>query len=206
MHVGRKFAFHQATTDVHVILDDPSCNTVVVATRHDSHAPLVLQALAAGKHVFVEKPLCLTLDELTAIETAYTGEQLLTVGFNRRFSPLLIELHHQLQRLSGPKAFVYTCNAGAIPSNHWTQDLVLGGGRLLGEACHFVDLLRHLASSPIEDLQVFTAADRKPSPTPSHCICVSQMDLLRPCTTSPMAARPFQRAPGSVRQRKGVSA
>jgi len=162
VHVGRKFGFRQASTDVPALLADPSCNTVVIATRHDSHAPLVQQALANGKHVFVEKPLCLTAEELTAIEAAHTGEQLLMVGFNRRFAPLLIDLQQQLTRLSGPKAFIYTCNAGAIPPDHWTQDPALGGGRLLGEACHFVDLLRHLAASPIEDLQLLSAADSKP--------------------------------------------
>ncbi len=164
VHVGRKFGFRQASTDVPALLVDPSCNTVVIATRHDSHASLVQQALAAGKHVFVEKPLCLTAEELTAIEAAYTGKQLLMVGFNRRFAPLLIDLQQQLRRLSGPKAFVYTCNAGAIPADHWTQDPALGGGRLLGEACHFLDLLRHLAASPIEDLQLLNAADTKPCP------------------------------------------
>ena len=86
------------------------------------------------------------------------------VGFNRRFAPLFIELQQQLVRLTGPKAFVYTCNAGAIPADHWTQDPSLGGGRLLGEACHFVDLLRHLAASPIEDLQLLEAKDSKPCP------------------------------------------
>ncbi len=164
VHVGRKFGFRQASTDVPALLSDPSCNTIVIATRHDSHASLVQQALAAGKHVFVEKPLCLTAEELTTIEAAHTGEQLLMVGFNRRFAPLLIDLQQQLQRLSGPKAFVYTCNAGAISADHWTQDPMLGGGRLLGEACHFVDLLRHLAASPIEDLIVLSTADSKPCP------------------------------------------
>ena len=164
VHVGRKFGFRQASTDVQALLADTSCNAVVIATRHDSHASLVQQALAAGKHVFVEKPLCLTAEELAAIEEAHTGEKLLMVGFNRRFAPLLIDLQKQIQRLSGPKAFVYTCNAGAIPADHWTQDSILGGGRFLGEACHFVDLLRHLAASPIEDLQLFSAADSKPSP------------------------------------------
>ena len=162
VHLGRKFGFRQASTDVPVLMADSSCNTVVIATRHDSHAVLVQQALAACKHVFVEKPLCLTAEELNGIEAAHTGEQLLMVGFNRRFAPLLIDLQQHLRRLSGPKAFVYTCNAGAIPADHWTQDPALGGGRLLGEACHFVDLLRYLAASPIEDLQLLSAADRKP--------------------------------------------
>lgn len=164
VHVGRKLGFSSASTDIPALLADSSSNSVVIATRHDSHAALVQQALVAEKHVFVEKPLCLTSDELSAIEAAYTGQALLMVGFNRRFSPLLLDLQQQLSLLQGPKAFVYMCNAGAISADHWTQDLTSGGGRLLGEACHFVDLLRHLADSPIEDLQLINAADRKPSP------------------------------------------
>ncbi len=164
VHAGRKFGFRQASTDIPSLLADSSANSVVIATRHDSHAALVQQALAAGKHVFVEKPLCLTGAELTAIEAAHTGQALLMVGFNRRFAPLLLDLQQQVYRLQGPKAFVVTCNAGAIPSDHWTQDPVAGGGRLLGEACHFVDLLRYLAASPIEDLQLLRAADSKPCP------------------------------------------
>ena len=164
VHVGRKFSFRQASTDIPALLADPSANSVVIATRHDSHAALVQQALVAGKHVFVEKPLCLTAAELTAIEAAHTGQKLLMVGFNRRFAPLILDLQQQLSLLQGPKAFVYTCNAGAIPADHWAQDPSAGGGRLLGEACHFVDLLRHLAASPIEELQLINAADRKLCP------------------------------------------
>jgi predicted dehydrogenase/threonine dehydrogenase-like Zn-dependent dehydrogenase len=164
VHVGRKFGFRQASTNIPALLADSSANSVVIATRHDSHAALVQQALAAGKHVFLEKPLCLTAAELTAIEAAHTGQAVLMVGFNRRFAPLLLDLQQQLSSLQGPKAFVYTCNAGAIPADHWTQDPASGGGRLLGEACHFVDLLRHLAANPIEDLQLLSAADRKPCP------------------------------------------
>ncbi|QNJ07707.1 oxidoreductase / NAD-binding Rossmann fold family protein [Synechococcus sp. Minos11] len=164
VHLGRKFGFRQASTDISALLADSNANSVVIATRHDSHAALVQQALDAGKHVFVEKPLCITADELTAIEEAHTGQALLMVGFNRRFAPLLLDLQQQLSRLQGPKAFVYTCNAGAIPAHHWTQDPAAGGGRLLGEACHFVDLLRYLAASPIEDLQLINALDRKPCP------------------------------------------
>jgi predicted dehydrogenase/threonine dehydrogenase-like Zn-dependent dehydrogenase len=164
VHIGRKFGFRHASTDVTSVLVDRNVNSVVIATRHDSHAALVQQALAAGKHVFVEKPLCLSTDELDAIEAAHTGQALLMVGFNRRFAPLLVDLQQQLSRLQGPRAFVYTCNAGAIPTDHWTQDPAAGGGRLLGEACHFVDLIRHLAASPIDDLQLLSAADRKPCP------------------------------------------
>ena len=164
MYLGRKLGFHQASTDISALLADSSANSVVIATRHDSHASLVKQALATGKHVFVEKPLCLTSEELTTIEAAHTGKQLLMVGFNRRFAPLLLDLQQQLSRLQAPRSFIYTCNAGAIPADHWTQDPASGGGRLLGEACHFVDLLRYLAASPIADLQLINAADRKPCP------------------------------------------
>jgi predicted dehydrogenase len=125
---------------------------------------LVQQALAAGKHVFVEKPLCITADELTAIEASHTGQALLMVGFNRRFAPLLQDLQLQLTSLQGPKAFVYTCNAGAIPADHWTQDPASGGGRLIGEACHFVDLLRFLVGHPIQSYHRTALADPKPCP------------------------------------------
>ncbi len=164
VHIGRKFGFLHASTDVSAMLADPSCNTVVIATRHNSHASLVQQALSAGKHVFVEKPLCLNSDQLRDIESVHTGETLLMVGFNRRFAPLVRELKEQMKQLSGPKAFIYTCNAGAIPADHWTQDPSLGGGRLLGEACHFVDLMRCLVASPIDDLKLTTAADSKLCP------------------------------------------
>ena len=164
VHVGSKYGFRQATTDIPALLADSSTNSVVIATRHDSHAVLVQQALETGKHVFVEKPLCLTADELNAIEASYSGQTLLMVGFNRRFAPLLLDLKEQLSRTHGPKAFVYTCNAGSIPFDHWTQNPAIGGGRLLGEARHFVDLLRHLAASPIEDLQLISASDRKTCP------------------------------------------
>ncbi|QNI75243.1 bi-domain-containing oxidoreductase [Synechococcus sp. MVIR-18-1] len=164
VQVGRKFGFRHASTDIPALLADSRTNSVVIVTRHDSHAALVQQALDAGKHVFVEKPLCLTIEELAAIEAAHTGHSLLMVGFNRRFSPLLLDLQQQLSRLQGPKAFVYTCNSGAIPADHWIQNPAAGGGRLLGEACHFVDLLRHLAGSPIQELQLINAADCKLCP------------------------------------------
>jgi predicted dehydrogenase len=100
--------------------------------------------------VFVEKPLCLTLEELAAIqEAARDAGRLLMVGFNRRFAPHVRKLHELLAAVSGPKTFVMTVNAGAIAAEHWTQDRAVGGGRILGEACHFIDLLRHLAGHRI---------------------------------------------------------
>lgn len=150
-HLGRKFGFASSTTDMETIFADPDINTVVITTRHNSHAALVGKGLRAGKHVFVEKPLCLTLEELAQIEAlaAEHPRQILMVGFNRRFSPLVMALREALAVLPEPKAMVMTVNAGAIPMDHWTQDLKIGGGRMIGEACHFIDLLRHVAGRPI---------------------------------------------------------
>jgi predicted dehydrogenase len=152
VHAGRKFGFEQTTTDTDSVLADLQIDAVIIATRHDSHARLVCQALKAGKHVFVEKPLALTLDQLGEIERVCNrraGRSLLMVGFNRRFAPQVKKIKALLEGVNGPKAFVMTVNAGAIPVDHWSQDPEVGGGRILGEACHFVDLLRFLAGVPI---------------------------------------------------------
>ena len=166
-HHGRKLGFQQITTDVDSLLQNPALNTVVIATRHDSHAALVCRALAAGKHVFVEKPLALTPGELDQIQQAYQSTpspRHLMVGFNRRFAPLVQTTHQLLQPLTAPKALVITVNAGAIPADHWTQDPASGGGRLIGEACHFVDLLRFLVGHPIQSYHRTALADPKPCP------------------------------------------
>lgn len=153
VHAGRKFGFEETTTDTESLFADSQSNSVVITTRHDSHAGFVLRAMACGKHIFVEKPLCLTLSELISIETAGslpTNKSVLMVGFNRRFAPQVQRVKELLRAVSGPKAFVMTVNAGAIPADHWTQDGEQGGGRIIGEGCHFIDLLRFLAGSPIE--------------------------------------------------------
>lgn len=151
MHYGRKFGFAQVSTDLDALLADAAVDTVVVATRHDSHARLVSQALVAGKHVFVEKPLCLNLEDLAEIEAilASRPNQLLMVGFNRRFAPHAQRIRTLLTGVKVPKSFVLTVNAGAIASSHWTQNPEVGGGRVIGEACHFIDLLRFLAGCPV---------------------------------------------------------
>jgi len=151
VHHGRRAEAEFAATDAQAAIDDPAVNAVVVATRHDSHARYVLAALRAGRHVFVEKPLCLTLDELAAIESqlAMSPGLCLMVGFNRRFAPQVRKVKDLLAGVAEPKSFVMTVNAGAIPPDHWTQDPEVGGGRIVGEGCHFVDLLRHLAGAPI---------------------------------------------------------
>jgi predicted dehydrogenase len=153
VHNGRKFGFEQTTTDTPSVFTNPDVNTVVVSTRHDSHARYVIQALEAGKHVFVEKPLCMTHSEVDQIAEAMREhpEAQVMVGFNRRFAPHVVEMKRLLKGKSGPKSFVVTINAGAIPPDHWTQDAQTGGGRIIGEGCHFIDLLRFLAGSKITD-------------------------------------------------------
>ena len=148
---GRPAGFAAASTDIRAVLDDSATGAVAIVTRHDSHAGLVQKALAAKKHIFVEKPLALTLDELAAVKEAYeeAADRLLMVGFNRRFAPHIVKMKQLLTGIQEPKAFVFTMNAGAIPASHWTQDLQVGGGRIIGEACHHIDLMRFLAGSPI---------------------------------------------------------
>jgi predicted dehydrogenase/threonine dehydrogenase-like Zn-dependent dehydrogenase len=158
-HNGRKFGFALATTDTSRILADPDVDAVVIATRHDTHARFVCDALRAGKHVFCEKPLAIREAEVADITSVYAETskaipgQIVMVGFNRRFSPHVVKLASLLESAREPKSFVMTVNAGRIPSDHWTQDREVGGGRIIGEACHFIDLLRFLARSPIVDVQ-----------------------------------------------------
>lgn len=148
---GRRMGFAAASSDTDALMADPAMDTIAIATRHDSHARLVVQALDAGKHVFVEKPLALTLAELEEVESAYgraEGRHLM-VGFNRRFAPQVRKMKQLLGTVPAPKSFVMVMNAGAIPANHWTQDPKVGGGRIIGEACHYIDLMRFLADAPI---------------------------------------------------------
>jgi predicted dehydrogenase/NADPH:quinone reductase-like Zn-dependent oxidoreductase len=156
---GKKAGFVEASTDIDVMLSNPNVNTVVIVTRHNTHADFVVKALNAGKHVFVEKPLAISIEELDKIESAYKAAQdrgsnlHLVVGFNRRFSPHIQRIKSLLQTVSEPKSFIMTINAGAIPAKHWTQDDAIGSGRIIGEACHFIDLMRFLAGADITDVQ-----------------------------------------------------
>lgn len=149
LHAGKKYGITETTTDTDALISNAVVNTLVISTRHNSHSRLTCDALQAGKHVFVEKPLCMTLAELDDIQAAYSADCLLMVGFNRRFAPQIQKIKELLAGVSGPKSFIMTVNAGDIPADHWTQDLEVGGGRIIGEACHFIDLLRFLADNPI---------------------------------------------------------
>lgn len=162
---GQKAGFAEATTDTGAMLANPAINTVAIVTRHDSHARFVVQALQAGKNVFVEKPLAIDFAGLAEVEAAYAaahadgGGPQLMVGFNRRFSPQVQKMKALLEALQEPKTFIMTINAGAIPADHWTQDNAVGGGRIIGEACHFIDLMRFLAGSKIVSIQARRMGD-----------------------------------------------
>lgn len=146
-HIAKKYGFAYATTDYQAILKDAAIGSVIITTRHHMHGRMVLEALAVGKHVFVEKPLCLTEAELHDIIEAYDGSRLLMVGFNRRFAPLARQVKEALSGRSTPLVMSYRVNAGYIPADHWVHDPETGGGRLLGEVCHFIDFLLYLAGS-----------------------------------------------------------
>lgn len=157
---GEKAGFAEASTDLDAMLNEDAINTVAIVTRHDSHAHFVGKALKAGKHIFVEKPLAIHQDELTELENTYRSvleeskkPPQIMVGFNRRFSPQVQKMKELLSPMKEPKSFVMTINAGEIPADHWTQDTATGGGRIIGEACHFIDLMRYLAGSEIVSVQ-----------------------------------------------------
>jgi predicted dehydrogenase/threonine dehydrogenase-like Zn-dependent dehydrogenase len=151
---GEANGFEFAAGDADRMLENGDVNTVVIATRHNSHAALAEKALVAGKHVFVEKPLALDRAGLESVRSAYeASNQLLMVGFNRRFAPQVQKMKALLAPIREPKVFVLMMNAGQIPADHWTQDRAVGGGRIIGEACHHIDLMRFLAGSPIVSVQ-----------------------------------------------------
>jgi predicted dehydrogenase len=172
VHAGRTFGFRRATTSAADLIADSGINVVVIASPHDQHARQACDALRAGKHVFVEKPLATTRDDLRALEEAHASSRsqsappLLVVGFNRRFAPHTQRIKHLIQGLSEPKAFVMTVNAGRVPEDHWVQDPSVGGGRIVGEACHFIDLLRYLAGQPIVSTHTVSLRSKRASPVP----------------------------------------
>ncbi len=149
--LAKKYNIDFSVSDVDEVLKDDEVNLVIITTRHNSHAELASAALKAGKHVLVEKPLALNEPELQNIIELYNANnQLLTVGFNRRFAPAIKELKKHLSEFSSDLNMVATMNAGFIPRQHWVHDMETGGGRIIGEACHFIDLLAFLADSPVK--------------------------------------------------------
>ena len=157
-HAASKFGVGRAVTDYKLVLDDPQLDAVFVVVGHHLHARFVCEALEAGKHVFVEKPLAMNAEELARVAQTLqtTSGQTLMVGFNRRFSRHIVKIRQLLTGRSEPLCMNMTVNAGFIPSDHWTQDPQRGGGRIIGEACHFIDLLSHLAGSPVITVSAMT--------------------------------------------------
>jgi predicted dehydrogenase len=147
----REFDFARVAPSADALIADEAVDAVVIATRHSTHADLTIRALDAGKHVFCEKPLALTRDELEAVLSAEErADSVLAVGFNRRFSPMLGELRDFIDAADGALSVIYRVSAGRLDAGHWTHDLDQGGGRLLGEVCHFVDSMTFLAAAPVE--------------------------------------------------------
>ena len=151
-HAAKRFGFRYATTEENDIYQDDSINTIAILTRHHLHASQILSGLEAGKHVFCEKPLAFRKEQLAEIYQALeNSETLLTVGFNRRFAPLAQKLPNFLAPIKDPLFLHYRVNAGVLPPSHWVQDPEQGGGRIIGEGCHFIDFLTFLTDSlPVE--------------------------------------------------------
>jgi predicted dehydrogenase len=158
-----KFSFQYATGDVDKIMSDPGNNTIAILTRHHLHAQQVIIALQAGKHVFCEKPLAITMDELESVfkvlENVPINSQLLMVGFNRRFAPFSQRIKTFLANRQEPLLARYRVNAGYLPPSHWLHDQNQGGGRIIGEACHFIDYLTFLVGAPPSSVAAFGLPD-----------------------------------------------
>ncbi|GAA4468245.1 bi-domain-containing oxidoreductase [Nemorincola caseinilytica] len=146
--LAKKYKIGKSTTDYKSILNDPAVDLMIITTRHNEHAHMVAECLAAGKHVFVEKPLAIDRQGLNDVLAAYNGSKTLTVGFNRRFSPHSVAIKKAIG--DAPMNVIATMNAGAIPANVWVHDMKVGGGRIVGEACHYMDLITYLTGSRIK--------------------------------------------------------
>jgi predicted dehydrogenase/threonine dehydrogenase-like Zn-dependent dehydrogenase len=151
--LAKKYKINNSTTDNNIILQDEDVDLIMITTRHNSHAKLVIDSLQNGKNVFVEKPLALNLDELERVIEYYEKSgKTLTVGFNRRFAPLALKMKQILAANGSPMNIIATMNAGFIPSNFWVHDMDIGGGRIIGEACHFIDLITFLSGSKVKSV------------------------------------------------------
>lgn len=156
-NVAQKFGFNKASSEAQDILTNPQINTVFIATPHNSHASYTIEALKAGKNVFVEKPLAMNYDELEEVKNIYqASNQKLMVGFNRRFSPIAEKIKSEFAGNGEPKVINIRVNAGFIPKDHWTQNKNIGGGRIIGEMCHFIDLMQYFTDA--KPVKVYAAS------------------------------------------------
>jgi predicted dehydrogenase len=149
------FSFDYTTNDYKDLIKDPEVQMIVISTQHNSHAKFIIEALQAGKHVYCEKPMCLTLEDLEKIEGTYkTSKGELFIGLNRRHAPLIQQIKQQMSTDKVAAVYDYIANAGYLPEDHWTQDENVGSGRILGEAIHFVDVIQYLDGSRLLSLGV----------------------------------------------------
>lgn len=154
LEVARRYSIATAAADLGEMLADETVRLILIGTRHHLHAAQAREALESGRHLFVEKPLCLEEGELgPLLAAARNARRLLAVGFNRRYSPLARRARDVLERLPGPSLAVYRVNAGPLPGDHWVHDADIGGGRIIGECCHFLDLLLHLIDEPLVGIE-----------------------------------------------------
>ncbi len=156
--VAKKYGYTYCTSDYKELLSDKSINTICIATRHNMHAQLIIESLKAGKYVYCEKPLCLNENELKSIVETYnsltqlpndTITPILMIGFNRRFAPLTLRARQFLAKKTGPYLINYRINAGMLPQDHWLLDMKQGGGRIIGEVCHFVDFISYITQAQL---------------------------------------------------------
>ena len=157
LHAAKKFSFKHNSTDSNEMLHSSETDVLVITTRHDSHAELLLEGFKTAKPIFIEKPLCLNRTELDMILQAFeqaSHEPKFMVGYNRRFAPLVTRIKSLLDRMAQPAAFVYTINAGKVPLDHWVHDPTAGGGRIIGEICHFVDLIMYLSGGTVQSKHI----------------------------------------------------
>ncbi len=158
--VGKSFGFEYCSTDASEVMHDPDIDAVFIGTRHHLHGPLVMSALECGKHVFVEKPLCVNEAELESIARLYArSDRILCAGFNRRFSPFARQCKDFFRQGRGPLSFIYRINAGRLPEGHWALDPEQGHGRIIGEVCHFVDLFSFLSDALPAEVEAWPVGD-----------------------------------------------
>lgn len=172
---ARKYGFQKSTTDYRTMLSDPAINTIFITTRHNLHVPMVVAALEAGKHVFVEKPLSIDqagLDQVRQVFERTSGLQLM-VGFNRRYSPHAVKIRQLLSGRAQPVCMNMLVNAGTIPPEHWVHDPDVGGGRIIGEGCHWIDLMSSLVDQPITEVQALSIGDGRGVTTPDDKVSVA---------------------------------
>ena len=172
--ICKKYGFLNSTTHYNNILQDEEVNGIIITTRHNQHAKQVIQGLESSKHVFVEKPLAINLEELELVTEAYNNSQKsILVGFNRRFSPFSIAAKKVLGENPGAINVIATMNSGEIPSNHWTQDMEIGGGRIIGEACHYIDLISFFTSSKVKSVLLLSNGTKPKDNTDNASILLS---------------------------------